>query len=109
MAFPSISTPYRVSDRLIKPILVAETESGVTLTRALGSASKREFKLTWPVMTSANKATLETYYNTNAGGSDTWTHPDTATSYTVAFVEDSLSFESVGGKYWTCTLRLKQV
>jgi phage-related protein len=76
-------------------------------------AARRTWTIGWKSMLNADKLTLETFWDTVAGGSDsfTWTEPDTSTVYTVRF-KGPINFEYAGmgnTKLWDVTLSLEQV
>ena len=108
MAWPSISTPSSVSETLIKRQFLAESDGGYRLSRAIGTAAKRDFTLTWDAMTSADKATLISAITSDMGSTFSWTHPTTAASYTVRYLEDQISFQPItkAGTLWSVTIKL---
>jgi hypothetical protein len=59
-------------------------------------------------MSSADKALLIAAFEADIGTTFSWTHPSTATAYTVRYLEDELNFEpsSHQGSRWAITLKL---
>lgn len=94
--WPSIDKPNGISEKIEKIIYRNASEAGYVSTRAKWTSSKKHFALSWDGMYSADKATLETFFNTNQGTTFTWTHPELDTSHTCLFSDDSLEFAHIG-------------
>ena len=87
--------------------------SGGVVTQLVASAVKRKFRLTWPALTDAQKATVISAFATVDDSSASFTAP-TGTAYTVTRAPDSpgVSFDMfmIGGgtTRWRCTLFLEE-
>ena len=87
--------------------------SGGVVTQLVASAVKRKFRLTWPALTDAQKATVISAFATVDDSSAAFTAP-TGTAYTVTRDPDSpgVSFDMfmIGGgtTRWRCTLFLEE-
>jgi hypothetical protein len=87
--------------------------SGGVVTQLVASAVKRKFRLTWPALTDAQKATVVSAFATVDDSSASFTAP-TGTAYTVTRDPDSpgVSFDMfmIGGgtTRWRCTLFLEE-
>lgn len=107
-SWPSISTPAKVNEAIVKVAHRSSSEAGYVHTRAKWTSNKRTFSLAWNVMTSANKATLETFFDTNQGTTFSWTHPDTDASHTCLFSDDSIQFKSISNGLWSVTVSIEE-
>ena len=87
--------------------------SGGVVTQLVASAVKRKFRLTWPALTDAQKATVISAFATVDDSSAAFTAP-TGTAYTVTRDPDSpgVSFDMfmIGGgtTRWRCSLFLEE-
>ena len=87
--------------------------SGGVVTQLVASAVKRKFRLTWPALTDAQKATVVSAFATVDDSSASFTAP-TGTAYTVTRDPDSpgVSFDMFmiggGSTRWRCTLFLEE-
>ena len=87
--------------------------SGGVVTQLVASAVKRKFRLTWPALTDAQKATVISAFATVDDSSAAFTAP-TGTAYTVTRDPDSpgVSFDMfmIGGgtTRWRCTMFLEE-
>ena len=87
--------------------------SGGVVTQLVASAVKRKFRLTWPALTDAQKATVVSAFATVDDSSASFTAP-TGTAYTVTRDPDSpgVSFDMfmIGGgtTRWRCSLFLEE-
>ena len=73
--------------------LVSKGESGKERRRSKMSTVKREWKLTFPLLTSSECALIWDFYVARKGAYDafTWLDPVTSTQYTVRFKDDNLT------------------
>ena len=87
--------------------------SGGVVTQLVASSVKRKFRLSWPALTDAQKATVISAFATVDDSSASFTAP-TGTAYTVTRDPDSpgVSFDMfmIGGgtTRWRCTLFLEE-
>lgn len=90
--WPSIIEPASIVDTNIKGQIKAPFEGGYVQSVAKFSRTRKQFQLTWGDIPSADKSTLETFFNNNLGGTFNWTNILNSTTYVVRFVDDSLAF-----------------
>ena len=87
--------------------------SGGVVTQLVASSVKRKFRLSWPALTDAQKATVISAFATVDDSSASFTAP-TGTAYTVTRDPDSpgVSFDMfmIGGgtTRWRCTMFLEE-
>lgn len=91
-----------------------EVEGGYAYTRPRTTRRARKtFKCAYSHMTNADKATLEAFYQSTAGGSRAvdWVSPQDSVTYTVRF-KGPISFTYIGaGAYqrWDCSFDFEEV
>lgn len=108
--FPSIGLPVGLRQKTIKPAYRGKSSAGYTMSRAMATTSKEEFEVGYDFLSSSDRDTLQTFFNTNQGIEFNWTHPETGGStYSVVFAEDELFFTAKPPFYWTITLKLQEV
>ena len=107
--WPSISTASKLSEKNKKKQIKTEFEGGYVQSRAHWTREKRIFSMQWDTMTTTDKATLETFFEANLGGSFTWTHPGTSVAYTVRFKDDELIFGFQPTAYWRVKIDLEEI
>lgn len=90
--FPSIDEPSGLDEEYVKAQVRTEFEDGTVKSRPRHSRSRYKWTLSWEALPTADKATLETFFDANQGDTFTWTHPLTSTSYTARFSADSVRF-----------------
>jgi len=90
--FPTLATvpsfPLDPDGEIEDAVLRSPFTGGYELTRPKYTRSRRIWGLRYPMLTPADKNTLFTFEQTtlrNGADSFTWTHPVTATAYTVRF------------------------
>jgi len=88
--FPSIRTSdwTLFKERPMKKQLRTPFEAGYVQSRAKHTVAKMEFIIGWEWMTRAQYDTLETFFESNQGGSFNFTHPITGSVYVVRFSEE---------------------
>lgn len=79
-----------LEEELFLPQLRTEFESGAVQSRRRATRARRRWPLMWSALTETHYQTLEEFFLANQGGTFTWTHPVTSTSYTCQFSGDSL-------------------
>jgi len=107
--FPNIADPSGISETDISNRLKETSAAGYTMLRGRGTATKKEFDLEWEAITTADKATLQTFFNTNYGNSLTWTHFETSVVYTVCFENNKLKFNYLSPGWWKLKLTLREI
>lgn len=93
------------------PLLVSYARSGGIKARRLQSAKKRVFVVRHQFLTTAQVATLETFYNANRAGSFDFAWNDSpASTYSVVFADgNGLQFSRAAGNYYNVAVRLAEV
>jgi hypothetical protein len=90
--WPSIVSPtYGTSVEHYKPQVRTEFEAGYVQTRVRATLAKKRWTARWNYMPEADYQTLETFFDTNQGGSFNWTEPVTGASYVCRFASNSLN------------------
>ena len=89
--WPNIpAADFGTEEEVYKPQVRSEFEGGYVQSRPRTSREIRRFPLSWETMSSADYATLETFFKTYQGNSFNWTHPVTSVVYVCRFSTDSL-------------------
>lgn len=110
MAYPSIQAPSSLAQRTVKPSFKGKSSAGYTITSSRATIAKKEFDLGYEALTEADRDTLQTYFENNAGSSFSWTHPESGgATYTVFFVDDEIEFKWVPSNYWSAKVKLREV
>jgi len=105
-SWPSIATPSKIKESAIKKVIRTTSEGGYIQARARWTDYKQSFELIWSVLTSTDKATLITFFDTNQGTTFTWTHPELATTHTCFFSDDQIVFSSLMSGKWSCKVNI---
>jgi phage-related protein len=76
--------------------LISQFENGAEQRRAKRSSAITEYKLVYKNRTATDLGTITTLFNSKKGTltSFTWTHPISASTLTVRFKEDSLTYSN---------------
>lgn len=105
------SSQFRVSYE--DPSMRTDMEGGYVITRARHTRPpRRTWMVVYRMLTNADRALLETLWDTVRGGSATfnWTNPQNSTTYEVRF-KDPLNFSYSGrgtNQRWDCSFSLEQ-
>ena len=69
---------------------------------AINSLNQKKFKLRWRSLSAANKNTIQSFFVARLGAyeSFTWVNPLDSASYTVRFMQDSMSTEYFNYLLW---------
>ena len=109
-AWPSIVGPTGLDIIPGKPIASQTSSAGYTMSFAGATATKKTINLSWDAMPTADKDTLESFFETNAGGNFTFENPDPASTetFTVMFGTETLPFKYKKGfiSLWELNLTL---
>lgn len=91
-SFPTIQNPtVNGLDGEVKyEQLANETDAGYVIRRNRSLRARQSFSLSWEKMPEADYILLETFFKANRSSEFTWTHPVTATNYTVCFTKTNL-------------------
>lgn len=107
--FCTIKKPTTIKETQKSYRIKKTSDSGHTRVRPLGRVTKKEFTLTWNILPSAEKATLQTFFDDNYSLNFVWSHPETAVEHTVYFVSDEIEFEDIVEGFWKTNLTLGEV
>lgn len=92
MSWPSIIKPsIPLEEETIKAQLRTEFEAGYVHSRARDTRARTRWNLKWKSMSETDYQTLKSFFESNVGGSFTWTHPVSSASYTVRFTTEVLT------------------
>jgi len=109
-SWPSISAPTRLTETLIKETHRNPTEMGYVVSRPRCTKKRKKFGQGWSAMSDADKASLETFFDSYQGTSFDWTHPITSAMHTCIFSGDALKFEprpDLPG-YWSASADIEE-
>jgi len=106
--WPNIENPSSLNERTVKAQIKSDFEAGYVQSRTKWTRSRKIFELSWDNMDAADKSTLEDFFENNIGGTFTWTHPLTSTSYTVRFKENELRARHVPVNFWRVDVALEE-
>lgn len=108
--FPSIRAPSRdLGETYRKPQIRKEFESGHTQSRPRATVGVIRWSLKWKALSEADYQTLLTFFAANVGGTFTWTHPISSTSYTVEFIGDDLNSQVLINGYRDVEIDIQSV
>lgn len=94
--WPAIANPVApMGEEIVYPQVRTTFENGSVQSRSQWSRARRRFTLRWPAMSPAHWLLLDAFFLANQGLTFTWTHPVTATSYTVRFQDDALKSDVI--------------
>jgi len=108
MAWPSIEDPSSLKEAPQKRQIKSDFAGGYVQSRPKWTRTRKLFTLGWEAMSDADKETLETFFDNNLGGTFSWTHPISETTYTVRFVNDNLEFSYRPHNYWQISVDLEE-
>lgn len=89
--FPDIGRLIGIQEIDVKGQLKGETDAGYVITSARGTVIKQKFQVSY-LLTSTERVTLQTFFNTNLGGVFNWIHPLTSTTHSMFFLDGELKF-----------------
>lgn len=91
-AWPSIQAPAEeyFAEWMEKGQVRTEFENGVVQSRARATSERMVFKLGWKGLSNTDWGSIKTHFAANIGGTFSWTHPISSTSYTVRYRDDRL-------------------
>jgi len=107
--FCDIALPSNISETILSFRLKEVSEAGHTMLRGRATKKKKEFELTWDSITSANKNTLDAFFELNDAEFFLWTHFESANVHTVLFVDEKLKFKYLSPGYWKLTFKIMEV
>ena len=98
-------------ESFLRPAHRSDTEAGYEITRPKWTRTRREFKVTFKSLTSAEVTTIEEFFEGIAygGGSFNWTAPRDSGTYEVRLVEDQLDFQYVANDQYNLTVTFREV
>ena len=108
--WPEIQLPSSIEETVGNPAIRSEMESGIVLTRARYTRTRRVWTLTWANLRGGNYRTLRNFYVAKKGGSlsFSWTHPIENITITVRFNGD-LTAKFTEKDCWSVSLQLEEV
>lgn len=89
MAYPNITPQNGVKESTIGKTVTSNFNTNYVQQRSKTTRKRKKFDLTY-MLTASEYATLDTFFSDELGNSFAWTHPTTATIYTVRFAMDTL-------------------
>lgn len=108
--FPNIGKPFDWKRTTVKKSYRGTSSAGYTITHPKSTVAKKVFNITYDRLSKTERDDLDSFFDTNAGLSFTWTDPeDEVTTYEVVFEEDELEFEFSPPYYWTTTFTIREV
>jgi hypothetical protein len=108
--WPGIQLPTFGSENIVsKPALRSKSEAGYTMTRSRMTLAKERRVLRWNYISNTDFATLKTFFETNSGGSFSWTDPMTSETKEYTFSDDELKFDEAGPGYKSGTVNIEEI
>lgn len=100
-SWPSIANPiFPLEGHLRREQVRSTSDAGYVHSRPKWTRARGSWTLKWTRLSASDLATLSAFFAANAGDTFTWTHPATATTYTVRFAEDELGQYSLVSPGW---------
>ncbi len=108
--WPEIQLPSTIEETTGNPAIRSEMESGMVLTRARYTRTRRIWTLTWANLRGGNYRTLRNFYVAKKGGSliFTWTHPIENITFNVRFDGDLIATHTERD-CWNVSIQLEEV
>lgn len=107
--WPSIKAPsYPLSEDYIKPQIKGQFEAGYVQSRPKGTIGKTRWTLRWGALGASDYGTLLAFVEANMGDVFYWTHPQTAVTHQVRFVDDTLKSVIFAKEFRIVELALEQ-
>lgn len=106
--YPTIATDVTgTQESWVDEVLISRARSGSVKARRVASGKKRMWRLAYRFLSSSEKATLESFYDTNRATTFTFTW--NGTPYTVIFGEGPIAFDALKAGLWSASVTLVQV
>lgn len=106
--WPSIAYPSDLEEEIFKKVARSDFEAGYVCSVASHTRSRRRWVLSWSVMSAADLASLQTFFDNNQGDTFSWTNPANSTGYTVRFSEDMIKAKYVSPGYYKVQVDLEE-
>lgn len=90
-AWPTTKPVYPLAEEVYLPAVRTEFEAGYVQSRPRTTRARRRWTLHWPALSETEYGSLEEHFIANQGGSFSWTHPGSGTSYTVRYAQDTIT------------------
>ena len=92
-------------------VVVSDWREGVHHQRRVYDRTPRNFELVWRNMTSAQIASVRSFFDQTRGGAGamTWTPPGEGAAVVVAFAHDGLRVVKRSAQGWSTTVRFEEV
>lgn len=111
-SYPSSIRQHPDSEEIVRdPLLVSYARSGAVKARRLQPGKKLTFVVVHKALTTSEKATLQSFFDSNRAVSLTFAWNDApSTTYTVIFADaNGLAWRRDGPLRWAVTVRLDEV
>ncbi len=105
--YPNLGQDINSTETVLDDVQLEYAANGKLRGRAFYAAPKKEFSVVH-TCTTADKTTLESFYNTNRVTSFDFTWIIDNTSHTCRF-KGPPQFSMIGGEFWTATVPLAKV
>jgi len=104
----TIATPSDIRERRLKGQIKSKFEDGTIQSVAKNTRTRLAFTLIWADISTTDKTSIESFFDSNLGGTFTWSHPITGVSYTVRFSKDEIEFTYVHHNLWSTTIEIEE-
>lgn len=108
--YPSFPKPAVGSSRsIINPTFRSKSEAGYTMSRRKYTRAKREYSLSYPLLTMEQLAILESFFNENQGEKFKFTHPLESIERICIFAMDKFPISDNFSNHCSVTIDLAEV
>lgn len=107
--YPTLGQSKDSTETRISGITIDRATNGLTRGRSFFTSDKKTFTVVHSTITTAQKTTLEAFYNTNKNNSFIFLWVADGFTYTCIFAEDAIQFSIITKGYWDATVSLAQV
>jgi hypothetical protein len=108
MAWPSIANPSSIKRRYLKRTDRTRFETGRPASKGVHTSSRYAWELTWAAMSDADLTSLLSAFDSDQGGTFSWTDPINSTAYTVEYDMDEVVHTHVPVDHWHVVVKLRQ-
>ena len=106
----SIKAPNGIQQKNIKPTQRDVSAAGYVMARSKATLLKKEFLIKYNNMTTAERDTLEAFFDANQGLEFDWTHPEQGgDTYQVVFNQDEIEFSWIAYQLWSTSFKIREV
>lgn len=107
-AYPTLPTTYGSDPEAVTKLAIDRAEDGTGRARALHSTDKRRWQVKHPLLTSAQKTTLDAHYSANRLNAFDYACPAAGATFSVLYAQ-APRYEIQPGGWYTATVDLEQV